>query len=255
MVGVLAFAPACDAVWGLQDDHRDAPLADDAVRSRYADAVLADEPSGYWRFSATDGPTALDVLGRSPGTYASGATPTATGALVEADTALALDGIGGFVSMGARFPFAGTLPFSIEAWVKPSRHGSFTGVLSEHDDSGALSRKGYFMYDDPGYFGFNRSDGTLNQETRTTPLPLDQWSYVAATYDGANLVLYVDGIMRATVTSPNVVIPTTSNPFVIGARNGGAFSFFAGAVDEVAIYPRALGVTQLEAHRIAAVTP
>ena len=47
----------------------------------YGDAVLADNPVGYWRLDETTGTTAADSKGTRPGTYANGVTLGQAGAL------------------------------------------------------------------------------------------------------------------------------------------------------------------------------
>ena len=79
-------------------------------------------------------------------------------------------------------------------------------------------------------------------------MSLNQWTYVVATFDGGTLTLYVDAVEQDSSTTP-IVIPATSKPFAVGARNGGTWLWFNGSIDEVAIYDRALDRTQLEAHR------
>ena len=72
----------------------------------------------------------------------------------------------------------------------------------------------------------------------TSALPLNTWSHLAATYDGATLRLYVNGVQVASqaVTAP---IGTSTGALTIG---GDALygQYFAGRIDEVRIYNTAL---------------
>ena len=251
----VALVAGCHRAFGISFDHPDAAPEDgppDAPRSAYAEAVLQDQPIGYWRFSASSPVTAMDLAGQAPGLYTGDAAPTAIGALLlEDDRAVALDGTGDYVDMGARFGFPGTLAFTIEAWVKPDVNGLYNGVVSKNDESaGGNTRVGYHMYTQAGAFGFERNDGTLSQDVRTGALTTMRWTHVAIAYDGAKLSLYTDGVRQAMTAVPNVLLPVTTNAFVVGARNGGAYLFLKGGIDEVAVYDKALTDVQLAAHRL-----
>lgn len=255
-LAVLALAAGCHRVWGLSFDHPDAALdarepdAPDAPRSLYAEAVLADNPLGYWRFTAGP-PSAIDHAGQAPGVYTGNAAPGAPGALLgESDSAVMLDGAGDFVDMGSRFGFSGTAVFTIEAWVNPSVNGSYTAAFSKSDESsGGLVRVGYMMFNDSTAFGFERSNGAQVQDIRTAPLGTQRWTHVAIVYDGAALSLFTDGELRGVKSTPNPALPATTNPFVVGARNGGAYLWFTGGIDELAIYNHPVAKARLDAHR------
>lgn len=252
---MLALA-GCDGVFGLEhlepSKRPDAPSPD--ARTAYAAAVLADEPVAYWRLGTASTTTAVDETGHgNTGTFGGGAAPGESGALVgDPDPAVLFDGVDDRVTMGDRLSFEGTAMFTIEAWVKPTMHAAYLGVVSKADeDAGGFTRTGYHLYSQYMAAGFERSDGVTNQDVRTGALPLDTWSYVVVTYDGLTLSLYVDGTFQMS-SEQLLSIPKTSASFTIGARNGGSQLFFMGAIDEVAIYDRPLGPAAIDAHRRAA---
>jgi Concanavalin A-like lectin/glucanases superfamily len=251
----VALLAGCHQVFGLSFDHPDAAPEDgpaDGPRSAYAEAVLHDQPIGYWRFSASSPVTAIDLAGQAPGLYTGNAAPTAIGALpLEDDRAVALDGTGDYVDMGARFGFPGTQAFTIEAWVKPDMNGVYNGLVSKDDESaGGNTRIGYHMYTQASAFGFERNDGITSQDVRTGALTTSRWTHVAVAYDGASLSLYTDGVRQAITAGSNVLLPVTTNAFVVGARNGGKYLFLKGGVDELAVYDKALTDEQLAAHHV-----
>ncbi len=51
--------------------------------------------------------------------------------------------------------------------------------------------------------------------------PLNQWSHIAGTYDGAALNLYVDGILQSNVPFASGIFPGTDD-LAIGGTVGGA---------------------------------
>jgi hypothetical protein len=255
LLPLLALA-GCDGVFGLE--HLEPSTRPDGAGSDghtgYAAAVLADEPVAYWRLGTASTTTAVDETGHgNTGTFGGGAASGEPGALVgDADPAVLFDGIDDRVTMGDRLSFEGTAMFTIEAWVKPTMHAAYLGVVSKADeDGGGFMRSGYHLYSQYMAAGFERNDGVTTQDVHTGALPLDTWSYLVVTYDGLTLSLYVDGTFQ--MSSEQVVsIPATSASFTIGARNGGIQSFFMGAIDEVAVYDRPLDPAAIDAHRRAA---
>lgn len=79
-----------------------------------------------------------------------------------------------------------------------------------------------------------------------TGLPtVGAWHHVAGTYDGTTLRLYVDGTVVASAAATGL-IPSTTNALAIGGRNGGTLASerFAGVIDDVRIYGRALNLQE-----------
>ena len=69
------------------------------------------------------------------------------------------------------------------------------------------------------------------------------WHHVAGTYDGANVRLYIDGVEQGTGTATNISIAyglPTSNDLTIGRYNGSCILSYAGLLDEIEIFNRAL---------------
>ncbi len=69
-----------------------------------------------------------------------------------------------------------------------------------------------------------------------------KWHFVALTYDGLNLVLYIDGVVVAMSSHKGIVLPdnTGSQPVRIGSNSLIAQGYFVGKVDEIRIWNRAL---------------
>jgi hypothetical protein len=81
-------------------------------------------------------------------------------------------------------------------------------------------------------------DGTIQLTSGTRPVPVDRWSDVALTYDGATLRLYVNGRQVSTRATTGT-IQTPPNPLWIGG-NRPYGEHFRGLIDEVRVYDRAL---------------
>jgi hypothetical protein len=81
----------------------------------------------------------------------------------------------------------------------------------------------------------------------SAPLKLKQWQHLAASYDGAALRVYVDGAEVASKAVGRKRQPGDS-PLAIGRRQDGfANSAFAGLIDELRLYDRALDAAGIRA--------
>ena len=96
-------------------------------------------------------------------------------------------------------------------------------------------------------------DGTIRQTSGTSPVPVDRWSDVAITYDGATLQLYVNG-RQVSSQDTTGTIQTPSNPLWIGG-NLPYGEHFDGLIDEVRIYDRALSQREIRRDMVTPVAP
>jgi hypothetical protein len=73
----------------------------------------------------------------------------------------------------------------------------------------------------------------------------DQWHFIAGTWDGKTLQLYIDG--KADKSKPCAgKLNTNNDPIFIGAR-GGTGRFLLGSIDEVKVYNYALSAAEIKA--------
>ena len=128
---------------------------------------------------------------------------------------------------------------TLMAWVKPSSASTlFTDVIW----------KDYFAYfleatsntGAPGVGAF--INGTAHVWVPTpSALTVDSWAHLAATYDGANVRLYVNGV-QVGISAQTGTIGTTTTPLWIGGSQ-----YLSGVIDEVRIYNVALTQAQIQA--------
>lgn len=221
----------------------------------------------YWRLDEAMGATvAADSKDGNAGKYNGGVTLGVTGLLHgDSDPAAQLDGTSGYVSV----PFAAALnpspKFTLEMLVKivgGDKTLRFV-VSSAHIDAVTKARFGYGVLIDAGdHWVAFAGDGTSTTQTATltgtTATAAGSPYYVALTYDGATMTLYVNpvtdpkgaDVLGQVVVMPVTLSPNTKSELRIGAGNndGLAQDFFNGVLDEVAIYNDALDFNTVSLH-------
>ena len=233
----------------------------------YADTVLADQPTFYWRLDESAGPLAGDASGRGkPGTYLSAARFAAPGAVRgHLNPAVNLTGeFGGVASAAAQ---SAPTTFSVEAFFRTTSRlgGKVVGFgTAQTTYSGSTDRNVYLTNSGQVVFGvavgepvIAMSPGSYND---------GRWHHVVATASPQEIALYVDGALVATRATtraagvysgywrvggdslrgwPNVPVHTvwqgaTPSPNLLGS------------VDDVAVYATELTPAQVSAHYAAA---
>jgi hypothetical protein len=218
----------------------------------YRATILADAPLAYYRLADQDG-TAKDETGAHDGVY-KGAVTHAAGAIAgDANGAAVFDGSSGYVDVGDVLPFLDTAPFTIEAWAAPAAGGTGPAcIASKSFATGGVSggiTEGYTLYLDPSTNTTNllRLRGGAYDAARGAALENGKFSHVVATYDGATLAIWVNGMAVGNAASARALV-IHAKPLTIGASRGGIYCFFSGALDEVAFYGAALSDARIAAH-------
>lgn len=91
---------------------------------------------------------------------------------------------------------------------------------------------------------FGSGLGPGNEVATGMDLPLNTWTHLAGTFDGSVFRFYINGQLVAT-SGAGMLGPTTADPFLIGGA--GTCARFAGLIDEVEIYNRALSTSEIQA--------
>jgi hypothetical protein len=223
----------------------------------YPGIVLGDHPVAYWRLDEPSGPIAYDSSGNdNKAQYVGGVKLGVPGAIAgESDTAAQFDGLTGYVDAHNSFPFAMNAAFSLEAWVLVSPSSAYAGIISKNDDQGGPPSEGFlvFVSPDAGDFGFQRLDGdNASTAVSTASASTTSFLHVVATFDGLDLVIYVNGEAQGTQTASFSIAGATAD-FVVGAEAGGTANYFTGTLDEVAVYDNALTPDQVKTHYLAGI--
>ncbi|MEQ1750828.1 MAG: putative Ig domain-containing protein, partial [Prosthecobacter sp.] len=132
---------------------------------------------------------------------------------------------------------------TVEAWVNPATTGMPADgtVITKTTSNAGTDGFGLGQLGSSTTYGFWINDRTGNRITTT--LTAGVWSHTAATYDGSNMRLYVNGVQVAT-KAYSTAISHSTEVLRIG-NNGGGTAAWKGGVDEVLLYNRALSAAEL----------
>lgn len=197
-----------------------------------------------------------DIVGTNHGTSKNGAGFSAG----KVGQAFSFDGVDDYVLVPDAADLDITTGITIDAWINPSRVDQIDGapVLAKGPgtseayafDLASQSLRFYFRDAFSGVDNYHAAQ-VINWLTADK---VGVWTHVAASYDAAtgNLAVYVNGVQAATASAPaGTLIRTSDDPVSIASRQGspgiGYDRNFAGQLDEVEIYNRALSQAEIQA--------
>jgi hypothetical protein len=187
-----------------------------------------------YSFDEGSGAVAADASGHALNGTIDGATWSAAGKF---GGALSFDGDHDLVTVPDADQLDLTTGMTLEAWVRPAALSGYRTIILK-EVPGELSYSLYASGDTNSPNAWARIAGHSYGQYGSAPLTLGEWTHVAATYDGAGLVVYVNGTAVASraITGP---LDTSANPLRIGG-NAIWGEYFSGLIDEVRIYNTAL---------------
>lgn len=208
---------------------------------QYGSAVLSNQPS----LLSTDGNVGTVLAGDSGG--AAVFPSTATKSLINIVT-------GGSATPAILQP---TLAITVAAWCKPAVIvGGATQILVCYGSDAAtlaaynLNHTGSSAVNHTYVFSINIG-GALKTATATLPvLVAGTTAHVVGTYDGANVRIFVNGVLRGTTaaTGPISYASIASLGLAFGNDPSLTDGNLQGTLDEVAIYSQALSATRIAYH-------
>ncbi|MBI4973079.1 LamG domain-containing protein, partial [Candidatus Roizmanbacteria bacterium] len=130
-----------------------------------------------------------------------------------------------------------TQRLTIEAWVYSTNFGQ-QGMIFEKSATGAYNTQ-YSLYLDSGVITFQTTNNTGTTvwqaiATSSTTISNSNWNHIAATYDGANKNIYVNGILVSSVAYTQILATNPAGTSAIGRLVGGPY-YFNGIIDEVRV--------------------
>jgi len=188
-----------------------------------------------------------DASGNGNDGAIAGATWTASGKF---GGALSFDGINDWVTITDSDSLDLTNGMTLEAWVKPTSSAAWRSVILK-ETTGGLAYSAYSHNDRNRPAGYVHIGGSDVSAAGTASLPLNSWSHLAVTYNGSVLRIYVNGAQKAS-RSVGGALTASAGPLRLGGNSVWG-EYFAGLIDEIRIYNRALSATEIQSDMNAAV--
>jgi hypothetical protein len=213
---------------------------------------------GYWTFDGKDMPNGRvsDLSGRgNNGSLLNIATTTfyATGKIGQAGN---FDGADDRVTLGTPASLNNIGTMTVSAWIKPVSFGkSNLGTIVAKTNFGSTGWK--LSLSGVNHSGFGFSVGFTTGAVSLTSsdlnvIPPTQWIHVVATWDGglnaSGAHLYKNGVETSYLSTQNATAGPQRDDSVFAATIGAATTGnneFAGGIDDVRIYNRALSASEV----------
>lgn len=152
-----------------------------------------------------------------------------------------LDGTDDFVNVSHSSSLGiGQDEFTWTAWIYPKEHPT-EGIIFNKENAYE------WAIDSSGNIKWAINNTVPGWTWRTTEIlaEINEWSFVALTYDGSNVDAYDEGILVNSTTASGIIEPNDVH-LRIGARNLAApSSLFNGSIDEVRIYNSSLSQREI----------
>jgi hypothetical protein len=220
--------------WRIDERNSDATVSPGEVWTfQTIPATPVTDPNlvGWWKMDDEGGSMALDWSGFGHNGSLVGDPNWVDGYV---GGAIELDGFDDCVDVGNPDRLNLTTEVTLAAWIKPN--------------TAANSADQSFVTKGNNSYGLRQSNTNTLQfrlnETTVASSPVTsafngQWHHLAGTFNGSQLLLYVDGALQATTGFAGAV-PTSVYAVNIGREAVGNRFLYNGAIDEVRIYNRAL---------------
>jgi type II secretory pathway pseudopilin PulG len=215
--------------------------------------------AGCWKLDETSGTIAKDSSGNGNDGTLVNMSPPGCWTTGQIKGALVFDGTNDYVDLGIdpSLNFGDSQPFTIAAWIKTTdTYGLIVSLRNSDDDGSDID----FAVGDAGggCSGSGKAVILVRQDSggqwacaiSKTPVNDGQWHHVAAVRTGNTVELFVDGNSQETGSGAQAGGAITTNVRAIGCEvywgDPDSSSCFAGTIDDVRIYNRALTAAEIK---------
>jgi concanavalin A-like lectin/glucanase superfamily protein len=215
-------------------------ISTDQIAVTYVPTFPGNSLAGAWGFEEGSGSNAVDSSGNSNSGGLINAPTRTTGRYGQG---LQFNGTNQYVTVADANSLDFTQSFTLSAWVNPAQvHTDFRPVIVKNYVYELYASVSGYCGDGAPLVNFNTNGilGPSYYACYPTPLPIGQPSHLAATYDGSNLKLYINGALVATTPASGYLEPSTGTLDLGHSQYG---EFFDGMIDEARVYNWALPLT------------
>jgi hypothetical protein len=167
--------------------------------------------------------------------------------------AFSLDGVDDYVAVPDADSLDLTGNLTIEGWVNPTDISGERTIVSKRTLDNNNVTYVLFLRNGQPRLSTRTGGGLFNEEVFATSLvPTNQFTHLAVTVSGSQYAFYLNGQLAGQSTSGTLLNrPATDGRLTVGTveLTGGTTGSFAGKLDEITLYNRAL--SQLEVQAIA----
>ena len=152
------------------------------------------------------------------------------------------DGVGTYVDVADNDVLDIESAITVESWVKTDSTVSERFIVNKHGQEYGIE-----IANGGVYKGVLSDAGGVDYYSTTDTAVVGTWYHIVMTYDGANVKMYKDAVLKTT-TAETTNIATSTTSLRIGcltpSATGGNYAF-DGSVDEVKIYNRVLSLAEV----------
>lgn len=209
---------------------------------------------GHWNFEDRPGSDVSDDSGmENTGIVVQGTVPEA--ALTTAQKATGQFGFGldlAGQSTWVRVPVSQSINstgltgnFSVSAWIKPratEANGKLQWVISRNEDGTNFPQFGMSL--DNGHPRLHSHFFSANSDEI---VPVGKWSHIAGSFNGIDLTLYVDGLVKKEISIGHPISQDKTNVVIGAAQSIDTMTgFFNGVIDDVRLFNTTLTAEQVK---------
>jgi len=175
-----------------------------------------------------------------PFSFLSGAAPDVPVDRIANAEAMSFNGTDQYVEVSNSTAFNLGTAFTISGWFNFTSN-KYQGLISFDNN---LTR-GWFLFQISTSNEIRLFDGTTTVTLKTSYTTTNQWDHFAITYNGTDVVFYINGVQQTTQAA-SLDLQTNGNDGVIGNNQFASGRFFNGKIDEVGLFNTALSASKIQ---------
>lgn len=164
------------------------------------------------------------------------------------NSAALFDGINGNIIVPNSSSLASpTNGLTIAGWVSIDSDHNIVSSLIDKAPNDAYGQYNYtFEHVNNGQFKqVINNGGTIIAAILQSSIPINQWCFIACSWNGTETTFYLDGTLIGTQPLAGTILPD-NNPVYIGLQKAGFLNnHFKGKIDDIRIYNRALSESEI----------